>query len=112
MLDAFLRALNTGGAAVSHKRRLRTVNRVGEEQGSVNVVCAEVQFVCRSVLRGSIHNRLDGVHCLVSSESHCINDNANTLGYRFMNEGRAATCAGPVLRSRVSISCFWPASIP
>ena len=28
-----MRALNTGGAAVSHKRRLRTVNRVGEEQG-------------------------------------------------------------------------------
>jgi len=95
VLDAFLRALNTGGAAVSHKRRLRTVNRVGEEQGSVNVACAEVQFVCRSVLRCPIHDRLDGVHCLVSSESHCASNNSNTLRYRFMNEKAALPRARP-----------------
>jgi len=56
-------------------------------------VCAEVQFVCRLVLRGPIHNRLDGAHCLVSSESHCVNNNANTLRYRFVKERAAATCA-------------------
>ena len=72
-------------------------------------MCAEVQFVCRLVLRGPIHNRLDGAHCLVSSESHCVNNNANTLRYRFVKESAARLRARPVFRSRAALSCFWPA---
>ena len=44
---------------------------------------------------GVFHNRLDGAHCLVSIASHCVNNNANTLRYRFMKEKAALPRAQP-----------------